>query len=99
MSALQETHRTSRNEVIMANEQTKSKQTAKKPAQKKPNFFQKIFKYLRDVKGEYRKIVWPTWKQVWNNTLAVLACVLVVAIVVWGLDAVFYWVRSLIFAR
>jgi preprotein translocase subunit SecE len=82
----------------MANEQTKTKQV-KKPQQKKPNFFQRIIKYLRDVKGEYRKIVWPTWKQVWNNALAVLACVLVVAIVVWGLDAVFYWVRSLIFSR
>ena len=82
----------------MANEENKKQaKTKTSNQQKKPNFFQKIFKYLRDVKGEYRKIVWPTWKQVWGNAVAVLACVLVVAIVVWGLDAIFYWVRSLIF--
>ena len=59
---------------------------------KKPNafvgFFKKIAKFLRDCKGEIKKIVWPTPKQVLKNTLIVLVCVLVVGVFIWVFDLV-----------
>lgn len=51
----------------------------------------KAQKYWRDMKGEYRKIVWPTFKSVVNNTAITLAvCALVAAFIVavdYGLSA------------
>ena len=53
---------------------------------KKPNFFvragQKISKWFREMKSELKKVVWPSGKQLVNNTLIVLGAVLVVGIIV-----------------
>ena len=43
---------------------------------------------FKDTKAELKKVVWPTGKQIANNTLWVLVLVLVVAAVVLGIDAV-----------
>lgn len=55
-------------------------------ANKKPNFFvrtgRKIAKWFREMKSELKKVVWPNGKQLFNNTLIVLASVLVVGIIV-----------------
>ena len=48
------------------------------------------------MRGEMKKVVWPTKKQVINNTLIVLAVVLVSAIVICGLDALFSLVIRLL---
>ena len=52
--------------------------------------------YFKGVKLEMKKVVWPTKKQVINNTLIVLAVVLVSAIVICGLDALFSLVIRLL---
>lgn len=41
---------------------------------------------LKDTKAELKKVVWPTKKQIVNNTLWVLVLVIVVAVVVLGID-------------
>ena len=56
---------------------------------KKPGFFARIGKWFRELKSECRKIVWPTRQQTVNNTLVVIACVIVVGIFIWLLDAIF----------
>lgn len=38
------------------------------------------------MKSELRKVVWPTGKQVVNNVLITLACVLVVGVFIWVFD-------------
>ena len=43
---------------------------------------------FKDTKAELKKVVWPTGKQIVNNTLWVLILVIVVAAVVLGIDAV-----------
>ena len=43
-----------------------------------------------------KKVVWPTKKQVWNNTLIVLAVVLIAGIVICGLDMLFSLVIKLL---
>lgn len=57
---------------------------------KKPNFFvrtgRKIAKWFREMKSELKKVVWPDGKQLFNNTLIVLASVLVVGIIVCVFD-------------
>ena len=55
-------------------------------ANKKPNFFvrtgKKFAKWFREMKSELKKVVWPSGKQLVNNTLVVLASILIVGIIV-----------------
>ena len=46
--------------------------------------------------SEGKKVVWPTWKQVVNNTLVVIGCILVVGVFVWALDIAFATIRDLL---
>ena len=44
-------------------------------------------KWFREMRSELKKVVWPTRSQTINNTLIVIACVLVVGVFIWGFDA------------
>lgn len=59
-------------------------------ANKKPNFFVRtgrgIAKWFREMKSELKKVVWPNGKQLLNNTLIVLAAVIVVGLIVFLFD-------------
>ena len=44
---------------------------------------------LKNFKLELKKVVWPTPKQLANNTIAVITIVLITAVIVFGLDFVF----------
>ncbi len=43
---------------------------------------------FKDTKAELKKVVWPTRKQIVNNTLWVMILVIVVSAVVLGIDLV-----------
>ena len=59
----------------------------KKPEKKsKPGIFARIGKWLKDMKSELKKVQWPTRKQTINNTLIVIACVVIVGIFIWIFD-------------
>lgn len=53
---------------------------------KKPNFFvragRRFSKWFREMKSELKKVVWPSGKQLVNNTLVVLVSVLIVGVIV-----------------
>lgn len=53
-------------------------------------------RWIKELKAEVGKIVWPTRKQVINNTLIVLAVILLVGVVIWGFDVVFELLRKLL---
>ena len=44
---------------------------------------------FKNFKLELKKVVWPTPKQLANNTIAVITIVLITAVIVFGLDFVF----------
>ena len=67
-----------------------------KKKEKKPGFFSRIAKYFRDTKGEFKKIIWPTKKQVINNTLIVLAVVCIAGVFLFALDMGFGAVLKLV---
>ena len=46
-----------------------AEKTGKKPGKIKA-FFSGIAKYFRDTRSEMKKVVWPSRKQVINNTIA-----------------------------
>ena len=68
-------------------EQTKQAAPKKdKKSEKKPGFFSRIGKWLKEMKSELKKVQWPTRKQTVNNTLIVIACVVVVGLFIWVFD-------------
>lgn len=48
----------------------------------------KIWAYWQEVVVELRKVVWPTKQETIHSTIAVLAMVFVMGIVLWSIDAV-----------
>ncbi len=59
-----------------------AKKDKKSDKNAKPGFFTRVGKWFRDMKSELKKVQWPTRKQTVNNTLIVIACVIVVGIVI-----------------
>ena len=55
-------------------------------ADKKPGFFARVGKWFKELKSELKKVQWPTRKQTINNTLIVIACVVIVGIFIWIFD-------------
>lgn len=55
----------------------------------KKKFGEKVTDFFKGVKGEFKKIVWPTKKTVLNNTGVVIAFIIVVGILVYLLDLLF----------
>ncbi len=66
---------------------------------KNPGFFARILKYFKDAKGEFKKIVWPSKKQVWNNVVVILVMVLVFSVLTWGVDYVLAFLRNLLLSQ
>ena len=60
---------------------------AKKEEKNKENKVKKHF--FKDFKAELKKVIWPTPKQLVNNTVAVVTIVLITAVIVFALDTVF----------
>ncbi|EZH80208.1 preprotein translocase subunit SecE [Ectopseudomonas composti] len=51
---------------------------------------------LKEARVEIRKVVWPTRQETMQTTLIVVAVVLVMALLLWGLDSLLGWLISLI---
>ncbi len=66
---------------------TASKTNAKK---KKPNVFQRLWKYLLACKGELKKITWPSVPQTTKNFGIVLVVIIVMGLFIFGLDTGLY---------
>ena len=45
--------------------------------------------FFKDFKAELKKVIWPTPKQIVNNTIAVITIVLITAVIVFALDSIF----------
>ncbi|MBR1781542.1 MAG: preprotein translocase subunit SecE [Oscillospiraceae bacterium] len=67
-----------------------AKKEAKKEKAKKPNAFvrriKSIGKYFREMKSELKKVVWPSRKTVFRNTVVVILVVLVLGVLIWVFD-------------
>ena len=64
----------------------KAKKDKKSEKNAKPGFFARIGKWFKDMKSELKKVQWPSKKLTVNNTLVVIACVIVVGIFIWLFD-------------
>ena len=70
-----------------------------KKSESKPSIFARAGKWFRDMKSELKLVQWPTRKQTINNTLIVIACVVVVGIFIALFDFVANQAISLLLGR
>ncbi len=57
---------------------------------------QSFFALAKEARAEIRKVVWPSRQETRLTTLIVVAVVLVMALLLWGLDSLLGWLVSLI---
>ncbi|SFB57772.1 preprotein translocase subunit SecE [Azotobacter beijerinckii] len=57
---------------------------------------QAFFVLVKEARAEIRKVVWPTRQETTQTTLIVVAVVLVMALLLWGLDSLLGWLVSMI---
>jgi preprotein translocase subunit SecE len=55
--------------------------------------------FLAEVRGELKKVTWPSRKEVYSTTLVVIATSIFFGFYLWGLDLVFSRALSLVFKR
>jgi preprotein translocase SecE subunit len=55
--------------------------------------------FLQDVRGELKKVAWPSRKEVYSTTLVVIATSIFFGFYLWGLDIIFSRALSLAFKR
>lgn len=53
-----------------------------------------LWRLLQESVVEVRKVVWPTRQETNQTTLLVVAVVIVMALILWGLDTIFGFVAS-----
>ncbi|RZU47353.1 protein translocase subunit secE/sec61 gamma [Fluviicoccus keumensis] len=53
-------------------------------------------KLLKEAQVEAKRVTWPKPEETWQTTLIVLAVVVVMSLVLWGLDTLFGWMISAI---
>ena len=59
---------------------------------KREGFFKRVgermVRFVREMRSELKKVVWPTRKQVINNSIIVFICVAVMGTITFSLDTV-----------
>ena len=68
---------------------------------KKENWFKRTWngltKWFRGMKSELKKVVWPTWSQVVNNTVVVIVVSVIFAVIIGLIDwAAYEGIKALI---
>jgi preprotein translocase subunit SecE len=54
--------------------------------EKKEKISQRTGRFFKEIRMEMKKVIWPSRKQLINNTLMVFAACLMVGVVVWIAD-------------
>lgn len=68
----------------------------KKSGKKKNGFFSKVSQFAKELRSEIKKIVWPTKKQVFNNTCVVGVVMIAVGGFIWIIDWIFAFIRGIL---
>lgn len=68
----------------------------KKPAAKKPGVFKRIWAFIKGMRSELKKVTWPTFRQVVNNTLVVIVVVVGSGVFIGLVDLLFKTLMGLL---
>lgn len=53
------------------------------------NWFKGIINFIKESKGEFKRITWPEKSKITRSTTVVLSTVILITLVIWFMDSVF----------
>ena len=62
------------------------KTDSKSPAKRKIKGRNRIARWFREMRSELKKVIWPTRKQIINNTFVAVTVMAAAAVAIWALD-------------
>lgn len=54
----------------------------------------RLWKFIKDARIELLKVVWPTRQETVQVTMVVVALVIAMALILWGVDSILLWALS-----
>jgi len=60
------------------------------------NFIDRVKRFLRELRSELRKVIWPTRKETVQYAIVVIGTVFVISVFIWVVDSVFSSLLKLI---
>lgn len=87
-------------EKLVKSGKSKDKSKSKKEKKDKKNkvgFFHRIVVFVKELKSEMKKIVWPTKKNVFNATMVVIIAVAIMSLFVVFADLLFQSILKMLF--
>ncbi len=63
---------------------------------KKEGIIARMGKSMKATKSEFKKVIWPTKKQLLNNTAVVVAALVVIGLIIFAFDSLFMSLSKLI---
>lgn len=89
-----------KNNINTPAEENKAEVKANKSQEKKPNIlvvgWKKLVKFIKDTKGELKKVVWTSKTEVWKSFQLVIATVVAVSVAIAIIDIVSSYVINTI---
>ena len=76
--------------------EAKVEKNDKKPAAKKPGVFKRIWAFIKGMRSELKKVTWPSFRQVVNNTFVVIVVVVASGVFIGLVDALFKLLMGLL---
>lgn len=67
--------------------------------EKKEKLGQRAGRFIKEVRMEIKKVIWPTRQQLVNNTLTVLIACLMIGIIIWAADTGLNTLFGLVFGQ
>ena len=77
---------TEREEVKAEKEKERKKDKKKKEKSDRPNIFRRIWRGIKGIAAELKKVEWPTFSQTVAKTGVVLGVVVVASLIIFGID-------------
>lgn len=63
---------------------------------KKEGIIARMIKSMKATKSEFKKVIWPTKKQLLNNTAVVIVALVVIGLIIFAFDSLFMSLSKLI---
>ena len=79
--------KTSENAEASEEKSTKKAKQSGKKEESKPSFFEKVGKWFRDLRIEFKNVTWPTKQTVITNTSVVLSVIVVGSVMIGLMDS------------
>ena len=63
---------------------------------KKEGIIARMVKSMKATKSEFKKVIWPTKKQLLNNTAVVIVALVVIGLIIFAFDSLFISLSKLV---